>query len=550
MIKDIARRLVARVRPLRWLGAGAADRLAANHQLRIVIGPIRIQRWDTIAVDKLSFESERHQVAFSADTIQVRFRWQRSQWRRPSIAAVAITGARIRLRPMRGSHGEPSSVASAPPAAPPRGRRTDPYKGLHRLLQRYAHLIPREASCTELDVRVDGKDICKARSVSSNVVVTNPIEGETSIRCALRSGGWSIDLAQISPSPFEIERLDFDTSLRLQDHAFAIEDGSTGTFNALRFGTTFRHVIGKQSVVNATVRIEPASAEQILRSLPFVKHATIRGIEATGTLGLRSRLSFDLRDSRHHEFSAKLIDDDFAVTSTGTSDLAYLKGPFHHDVYDNGVLVRRIVVDASNPDFVPIGDLPELLLKTIFLTEDPDFYTHRGINEANIGWAIVANVRYKTFRRGGSTITMQLARNLFLGHKKHLARKTEEMILAWLMEDYFQISKNRILELYFNIIELAPNVYGIAEGCRYYFGKRPRDLTLEEILVLSYLIPRPKYFPEAVLLQTMAVKSGLRRHFAVYGDLLLQGGHIDEARLRGLAKEVRFAGSLGTLAFA
>ena len=96
--------------------------------------------------------------------------------------------------------------------------------------------------------------------------------------------------------------------------------------------------------------------------------------------------------------------------------------------------------------------------------------------------------------RGGSTITMQLVKNVYLTRHKTIARKLEEALLVWLIESNRLCSKERMLEVYLNIIELGPGIYGIGEASRFYFDKKPSGLNLAESVFLASLLPRPKWF--------------------------------------------------------
>jgi membrane peptidoglycan carboxypeptidase len=125
----------------------------------------------------------------------------------------------------------------------------------------------------------------------------------------------------------------------------------------------------------------------------------------------------------------------------------------------------------------------------VLTTEDGGFLHHRGFNRPSIRSSIVANLKARRFVRGASTITMQLAKNLFLSRDKTLARKLEEVVLTEYLEQTF--SKDELMELYLNVIEFGPAVYGITNASEYYFGRSPGDLNLAESLFLSSLLPSP-----------------------------------------------------------
>jgi membrane peptidoglycan carboxypeptidase len=158
------------------------------------------------------------------------------------------------------------------------------------------------------------------------------------------------------------------------------------------------------------------------------------------------------------------------------------------------VLQRPVLVGAANPDYTPLNQISPYLRKCVLTTEDPSFFSHRGFITEAFKQSIIKNIKTKKFSRGGSTISMQLIKNVFLTREKTISRKMEEILLVYLLENNRIASKERMLEVYFNIIEWGPNVYGIGEASRFYFQKNPSDLTLNECLFLATIIPSPKKF--------------------------------------------------------
>lgn len=144
---------------------------------------------------------------------------------------------------------------------------------------------------------------------------------------------------------------------------------------------------------------------------------------------------------------------------------------------------------AIRHTLVPFANIPQLLKDTVRIAEDAGFYWHRGIDFEELKEAIKKNLQEKKFSRGGSTITQQLAKNLYLSTKKNLTRKIKEYLIARKLEK--ALSKDRIFELYLNVIELGPGVFGVQAASQYYFGCYVDELTLEEIVRLVAVIPRP-----------------------------------------------------------
>src|SRR5699024_10541060 len=118
--------------------------------------------------------------------------------------------------------------------------------------------------------------------------------------------------------------------------------------------------------------------------------------------------------------------------------------------------------------------------------------SHEGFVPKAIKASIATNFKERAFKRGGSTISMQLVKNVFLKREKTLARKVEEMLIVWLIEHNNIITKERMFEVYLNIIEWGNNVYGIGEAARYYFLKDPAQLNVGESIFLASIVPRPK----------------------------------------------------------
>ena len=153
---------------------------------------------------------------------------------------------------------------------------------------------------------------------------------------------------------------------------------------------------------------------------------------------------------------------------------------------------HRFVVGPRNPRWTPYGAIPAALKKAVVASEDANFYTHEGVDYEAIGEAIKTDLKKGKFIRGGSTITQQVAKNLFLTREKTLIRKVKEIVLARRMDD--ALSKSRILELYLNVVELGPRVYGIGHASHYYFGKPPSALTVRECAFLASMLPGPKVY--------------------------------------------------------
>lgn len=140
-------------------------------------------------------------------------------------------------------------------------------------------------------------------------------------------------------------------------------------------------------------------------------------------------------------------------------------------------------------NWVGFSAIPELFKKTIRITEDAGFYDHEGIDWTELKESIKKNWEEGEFARGGSTISQQLAKNLFLSTEKSLFRKFRELFITYRLEN--ELSKSRIFHLYLNIIEFGPGVFGVQAASQYYFKKNVNELSLAEMVRLTAVIPRP-----------------------------------------------------------
>ena len=148
------------------------------------------------------------------------------------------------------------------------------------------------------------------------------------------------------------------------------------------------------------------------------------------------------------------------------------------------------LLGPKNPHWTPLATLPETMKWAVIVAEDANFFEHRGIDLVALKEALKYDLQQKRLARGASTITQQLAKNIFLSRDKSLLRKAEELILAKRLEA--ELSKGRILELYLNLVELGPLVYGVGEGARFHFQKPAAELTPAQSAFLAAILPGPR----------------------------------------------------------
>jgi monofunctional biosynthetic peptidoglycan transglycosylase len=166
--------------------------------------------------------------------------------------------------------------------------------------------------------------------------------------------------------------------------------------------------------------------------------------------------------------------------------------------------------------WVPYERISDHLKQAVLLSEDASFFSHNGVDLGELKEAFKRDLTTFSFKRGGSTITMQLAKNLYLNPAKNPLRKIKEIIIAWQLEQ--TLSKTRIFEIYLNIVEWGRSIYGAEAGSRHYFGKSAANLNPLEAATLVALLPSPRTTREKNILQ--------RRNLAL--ARLAKVGHISE----------------------
>lgn len=145
-------------------------------------------------------------------------------------------------------------------------------------------------------------------------------------------------------------------------------------------------------------------------------------------------------------------------------------------------------------NWVPLSRISPYLTKAVIIGEDDKFWRHEGFDFEAIQKAVEKDIKEKKFKFGGSTISQQLAKNLYLSPSKNPLRKLKEAILTWRIEK--NLSKKRILELYLNVAEWGEGIFGIEAASHHYYGKPASALNPEESARLASVLPNPrKYNP-------------------------------------------------------
>ena len=314
------------------------------------------------------------------------------------------------------------------------------------------------------------------------------IDGFTSI------ANLKINHAKIARKDVLIKNARFDYRLLLGSDFISVDSSSTVQFNKVKFHPYLAYETVEDTIYKLKVDIPKMKAQDFISSLPEGLFTHFEGMEAEGTFDYHLNFEYNKNKPNDLVFDSNLKKENLKIIKYGEANLNKLNGEFMYRAIINNVPQRPVLVGMANPNFTPLDQISPYLQKCVLTTEDPSFFSHRGfINEA-FKQSIIKNIKTKKFSRGASTISMQLIKNVFLTREKTLSRKLEEILLVYIIENNRIVSKERMLEVYFNIIEWGPNVYGIGEASQFYFQKIPADLTFNECLFLARIIPSPKKF--------------------------------------------------------
>lgn len=325
-------------------------------------------------------------------------------------------------------------------------------------------------------------------------------------------------------------------SLATDGSALTIDSGEV-SLGEVRVNVELELERGPQAfALNSRVEIPLGSCSDMLASLPKNLVPFADQIRLSGTFSWRMALAVDSERLADMDLDWRMQNDcRFERVSEELSPERF-RAPFVRQIPDAEGLPLGVIAGPGTESWVPIADVSRFLEAAVLVSEDGRFWSHRGFDQRAIESSIRQNVQAGRFMRGASTISMQLAKNLYLTREKTVTRKIQEALFTMLLEQ--TLRKDEILELYFNVVELGPGVYGIGPGAEYYFRSLPSDLSVAQSFFLASVLPSPgaQRFDEA---------GNLAPHWRRYVDRLMriaaERGRITEDDLaRGLSEEVRF----------
>jgi hypothetical protein len=337
------------------------------------------------------------------------------------------------------------------------------------------------------------------------------LEHGDDVRAHLRGleiSGLDVTHRKIARSTLEVEPVSLDGDAWWQSpEAFDVQV-TLGHGALVVHGTVSR----RSDSVRASVELPTTSCQAILDSLPAAMVHSVDGARLEGELDGRISATISMEAlARIRALDPSEVDPldpprpgtlevDFdvlgrcrVVADAVELDLEALRGPYRHRFVDGRGATRERTMAPGAPGYVPLSEVRHVADAFIVL-EDARFFEHDGFDREQIENAWWHNLVVGRISRGASTISQQTARNLFLGIDRSVARKIQEAFVTSRLEA--TIPKARILELYLNVIELAPGIHGVQDAAQFHFGKSARDLSVLQAIHLAALAPAPHTYAE------------------------------------------------------
>lgn len=299
---------------------------------------------------------------------------------------------------------------------------------------------------------------------------------------------------KIAKKDVVVQQAQFDYKFLIGSDFIALDQTSSAQLNKIKVEPYLEYNTEKDTIYKLKLNINKMKAQDFIESLPNGLFTHFEGMQAEGEFDYNLDFEFNKNKPNQLVFESKFNKNNLKILKYGEANLEKLNTEFSYSAIENGKPQRSIFVGKSNPNFTPLDSISPYLKHAVLTSEDPSFMHHKGFISEAFKQSIAKNIRTKKFARGASTISMQLVKNVFLTREKTVSRKLEEILLVYILENNRIASKERMLEVYFNVIEFGPDVYGIGEASQFYFQKRPKNLSLNECLFLASIVPKPKKF--------------------------------------------------------
>jgi hypothetical protein len=318
--------------------------------------------------------------------------------------------------------------------------------------------------------------------------------GQAKYGGAFHLAGLTISHPMLGPQP--VAHLGFDARARgtldMKARRLVLQEAVFDYRNVHATVTADVENLGPKPRFAATLQVRPLPCQTALAALPVELTPSLQGFKLSGTFSTDLHLGIDFADlDAGVDLGGRVgIEGCKSLEAPDRVNADRLLATFEQTVeYERGKWMT-FFAGPENPDFVPYAEISPHLVNSIMTTEDNGFFHHKGFIPSEFRSALQQNLQRGYFRLGASSITMQMIKNVLLTRDKTLSRKLQELFLTWYVEHH--LTKERILEIYFNVIEFGPALYGIGRAAHHYFGKPAKELAPQEAAFFSSILPSPK----------------------------------------------------------
>ena len=382
---------------------------------------------------------------------------------------------------------------------------------------------------------------CRFHSISADLKFDNSSD-QSKVIADARLEDFHLNHWRLAKEDVILADARFNGTVIFTDNAVELDSSSTVKMGSAQCNLFVRYDLLPDTTFSMALHMPEVAADSFFQALPGGMFSTLRGISCSGTLAYDLTFAIHTNNPDSLEFYSAMKQKNLHVQHFGEDNYTRINSSFSYDAYDRDKFVRRLLIAPENPNFTPLDQMSAFLPQAVLQAEDPSFMQHRGFYLDAFRESIVKNYKERRFARGGSTISMQLVKNVFLSHDKTVSRKAEEALIVYLIENLGLVPKERMLEVYLNVIEWGPNVYGIGEASRFYFDKRPSQLTLPESLFLASIIPRPKAFQYQFDKQGQ-LRASMDGYFKILSERMVWRGVLNPSDTVGLVPKVTLKGS-------
>lgn len=317
--------------------------------------------------------------------------------------------------------------------------------------------------------------------------MASPMSGRTLIQVIASANSVSTQQDKIANTSFLTKDIrvsgaletDFKTSADLRSGRIGIGEAEI---------TISLHVDPGEAILKA--EMQEINCQSALGSVPQqLVPKIVPGTVTEGDASWRLEINVDLPDRKKPDVRMWIKNGCRVKEVPEAVSVKRIRKPFEREVYTSDRSRKTVKSGPGTAGWTPLPAVSKFMPLAVQAMEDPGFPAHRGILVKALENSMEQNITAGRFVRGGSTVTMQLAKNLWLAREKTLSRKLQELVLTTYLEQH--MSKGDIMEYYLNVVEFGPDLYGIGPASEHFFKKPPASLSLSQSLFLASVLPRP-----------------------------------------------------------